>query len=124
MRSCVSFTLPRRRASAVQPQISRRKQPASAKLPAYLCFASLITGFVYPVVAHWVWSSEGWLSVSSPNAVSGGMVDFAGSGVVHMTGGIAAFVGAKIIGPRTGRFDATSACLDLYPCHAAGCGLP
>lgn len=95
-----------------------------AKLPAYLCFASLITGFVYPVVAHWVWSSEGWLSVSSPNAVSGGMVDFAGSGVVHMTGGIAAFVGAKIIGPRTGRFDATSACLDLYPCHAAGCGLP
>lgn len=52
-----------------------------------------------------VWDDVGWASSFNPDAVLGGAIDFAGSGVVHMTGGIAAFWGALIIGPRAGRFD-------------------
>jgi len=53
---------------------------------------------------HWVWSSHGFLSYSSPDSVLGGALDFAGSGVVHLTGGVAALCGAKVIGARPGRF--------------------
>uniref|UniRef100_A0A7N0UMP7 Ammonium transporter n=1 Tax=Kalanchoe fedtschenkoi TaxID=63787 RepID=A0A7N0UMP7_KALFE len=74
---------------------------------AYLIFSFFLSGFVYPVVAHWVWSSSGWLSPSSSSLLFGsGAVDFAGSGVVHLVGGIAGLWGALIEGPRVGRFDA------------------
>ena len=52
-----------------------------------------------------MWDDVGWASSYNPDAVLGGAIDFGGSGVVHMTGGIAAFWGALIIGPRAGRFD-------------------
>ena len=74
-------------------------------LSAYLIYTCFITGFMYPVVVHWVWDESGWLSAFNPNATLTGCVDFAGSGVVHMTGGWSALVGAKIIGPRLGRFE-------------------
>ncbi|XP_055826084.1 ammonium transporter 1 member 3 [Solanum dulcamara] len=74
---------------------------------AYLCFSFFLTGFVYPVVAHWLWSSNGWLSPSSSYLLFGsGAIDFAGSGVVHLVGGIAGFWGSIVEGPRVGRFDA------------------
>ncbi|XP_050237871.1 ammonium transporter 1 member 3 [Mercurialis annua] len=74
---------------------------------AYLVFSFFLTGFVYPVVAHWVWSSTGWLSPNSTHLLFGsGAIDFAGSGVVHLVGAIAGFWGALIEGPRVGRFDA------------------
>ena len=60
-------------------------------------YSVLISGIVYPVVAHWVWSSDGWLYKM-------GMIDFAGSGVVHCTGGVVALCGAITIGPRLNRF--------------------
>jgi Amt family ammonium transporter len=53
------------------------------------------------VVVAWTWSGKGWL-----NHVGAGFFDFAGSGVVHMMGGVGAFCGAKIVGVRTGRFSA------------------
>lgn len=75
---------------------------------AYLIFSFLLTGFVYPVVAHWLWSSAGWLSASSDSSFllfGSGAIDFAGSGVVHLVGGVAGLWGAIIEGPRVGRFD-------------------
>ncbi|KAI3678490.1 hypothetical protein L6452_37785 [Arctium lappa] len=74
---------------------------------AYLIFSFFLTGFVYPVVAHWVWSSNGWLHPGSTSLLFGsGAIDFAGSGVVHLVGGVAGLWGALIEGPRVGRFDA------------------
>ena len=75
-----------------------------AQLISYLVYSTTITLFIYPVVAHWAWSGAGFLSVANADAFYGGVVDFAGSGVVHMTGGVAALCGATVIGPRQGRF--------------------
>lgn len=74
---------------------------------AYLIYSSFLTGFVYPIVSHWLWSQDGWLSATNTgNLLFGsGAIDFAGSGVVHMVGGIAGLWGAFIEGPRIGRFD-------------------
>jgi Amt family ammonium transporter len=73
------------------------------QLGGYCIFCFVMTSFVYPVVVAWTWSTTGWL-----NHVGAGYMDFAGSGVCHLTGGIGALVGCKIVGPRTGRF-----CLDV-----------
>ncbi|KAK4291048.1 hypothetical protein Pmani_036096 [Petrolisthes manimaculis] len=70
---------------------------------AYLIYSVILTAIVYPIVSHWAWSGDGWLA-SEGSAYQ----DFAGSGVVHLTGGIAALVGAVILGPRHGRFDSDS----------------
>jgi len=75
------------------------------KMSAYLCYSLFLTGFVYPVVVHAIWSSNGFLSAFASDPFLGiGMVDFAGSGVVHMTGGATALIAAIILGPRKGRF--------------------
>jgi Amt family ammonium transporter len=81
---------------------------------AYLGYSFFLTAFVYPTVVHWVWDSDGWLSAFKRDDADGnndkllkvGMIDFAGSGVVHMVGGFAGLMGAMIVGPRTGRFGA------------------
>jgi Amt family ammonium transporter len=74
-------------------------------MSAYLCYSLFLTGFVYPVAAHAIWSANGYFSAGNPDAVIGfGMVDFAGSGVVHMTGGCTALYATCILGPRRGRF--------------------
>jgi Amt family ammonium transporter len=75
------------------------------KMQAYLFYSVFLTAFVYPVVVHAIWNGNGFLSAFNSDALAGvGMIDFAGSGVVHMTGGATALVGAIILGPRIGRF--------------------
>lgn len=66
------------------------------KFAAYIVYTILITGIIYPIVVGWQWGG-GWLAER-------GFEDFAGSGLVHMTGGVAAFMGALIIGARIGKF--------------------
>ncbi|HET9933397.1 MAG TPA: ammonium transporter, partial [Polyangiaceae bacterium] len=74
------------------------------KFLSFVLFSFVISTVIYPVYANWVWGG-GWLSALGANYGLGhGHVDFAGSSVVHMTGGVAALVGAKMIGPRIGKF--------------------
>lgn len=65
----------------------------------FMILAAITTALVYPVVGHWGWSASGWLTDL-------GFYDFAGSTIVHLVGGAAAFVAAAILGPRPGKFDA------------------
>jgi len=58
---------------------------------------------VYPVIACWAWNDKGWASAyrADEDALFGcGVLDFAGSGVVHLTGGVGAIIGAWMVGPR------------------------
>ena len=74
-------------------------------LSGYICYTVVITMFIYPVIVHWGWSGDGWISAFNSASFMGGVIDFAGSGIVHMTGGVAALTGAAVVGPRHGRFD-------------------
>ena len=67
------------------------------KFSAYCIYSAAISLFIYPVSGHWIWGG-GWLSQL-------GFHDFAGSTAVHMVGGICAMIGAKILGPRIGKYD-------------------
>ena len=75
------------------------------QMKAYLLYSMLLTGFVYPVIVHAIWSENGFLNYDIENPLLGsGMIDFAGSGVVHLTGGCTALIASKLLGPRKGRF--------------------
>lgn len=67
------------------------------KFIAYVIYSAIISLIIYPVVGHWIWGG-GWLSKL-------GMIDFAGSTVVHSVGGWAALMGALILGPRIGKYN-------------------
>jgi len=76
------------------------------KMSAYIAYSLFLTAFVYPIVVRSVWSPSGFISAFNPDPFRGvGMIDFAGSGVVHMTGGYTALIAAKILGARRGRFE-------------------
>ena len=73
----------------------------------YIVYSIVLTSFIYPVVVHWGWNANGWASAWRENDLlfGCGVTDFAGSGVVHLTGAVAALAGAATVGPRIGRFD-------------------
>ena len=74
------------------------------KITSFVIFSFVISTIIYPVYANWVWGG-GWLSQIGVNFGLGhGHVDFAGSSVVHMTGGVMALVLAKMIGARAGKY--------------------
>jgi Amt family ammonium transporter len=67
------------------------------KFLSYCVYSAVISALIYPIEAHWIWGG-GWLAQL-------GFHDFAGSCAIHMVGGISAIIGAKILGPRIGKFD-------------------
>lgn len=70
---------------------------------AYVSVSLLLTSLTYPMIASWAWNDSGWANPGRDNGTplfGCGVIDFAGSGVVHLTGGTAAFIGCYIIGPR------------------------
>ncbi len=69
------------------------------KFLSYCVYSAVISALIYPIEAHWIWGG-GWLAQL-------GFHDYAGSTAIHMVGGIAALVGAKILGPRIGKFTKT-----------------
>ena len=81
------------------------------KLWPFFLFAAILSGIIYPIVMGWQWGG-GWLA-------STGFSDFAGSTLVHSTGGAAALAGAMIIGPRLGRFTKSGAPAPLKPFAAS-----
>jgi ammonium transporter, Amt family len=73
---------------------------------SFIVYGFFIAGIVYPLYANWVWGG-GWLSqLGKMFSLGHGHLDFAGSSVVHMTGGVAALAGAIVLGPRLGKFKA------------------
>jgi len=82
------------------------------KLSSYLLLVVVMTGFIYPVVGHWVWGG-GWISQL-------GFIDFAGSTVVHLTGAAGALVAAWLIGPRIGKY--TDKSVNVIPGHSIPLG--
>jgi ammonium transporter, Amt family len=77
------------------------------KFSAFIVFGFFMSMFVYPIFANWVWGA-GWLSqLGAQFGLGHGHVDFAGSSVVHLVGGVAALAGAIVIGPRIGKYTKT-----------------
>ncbi|MFZ2378334.1 MAG: ammonium transporter [Trichococcus flocculiformis] len=66
------------------------------KFSSYLVYSFIISLLIYPISGHWIWGG-GWLAQM-------GFIDFAGSTAVHMVGGVAALVGAAVVGPRIGKY--------------------
>ena len=73
------------------------------KFISYLVYSLVISAFIYPFEAHWIWGG-GWLSTLTIGSWTG-FHDYAGSTVVHMVGGVSALIGAKILGARIGKYD-------------------
>ncbi|MBQ5969439.1 MAG: ammonium transporter [Clostridia bacterium] len=88
------------------------------KFLSYCIYSGVISALIYPIEAHWIWGG-GWLSEL-------GFHDFAGSCAIHMVGGISALIGAKILGPRIGKFnrDAAGAVtkVNAFPGHSIALG--
>ncbi len=88
------------------------------KFLSYCIYSAVISALIYPIEAHWIWGG-GWLSQI-------GFHDFAGSCAIHMVGGISALVGAKILGPRIGKFntdkDGKVTKVNAFPGHSIPLG--
>ena len=88
------------------------------KFLSYCIYSGVISALIYPIEAHWIWGG-GWLAQI-------GFHDFAGSCAIHMVGGISALVGAKILGPRIGKFntdkDGKITKVNAFPGHSLPLG--
>jgi len=82
------------------------------QLKGFVTYSIIMTSIIYPVVVYWGWSGKGWLYYTDDDGVDKSTVgpwymDFAGSGLVHLVGGVGAICGAVVVGPRDGRWDPT-----------------
>jgi ammonium transporter, Amt family len=80
---------------------------------AYIAVVVVMTLFIYPVVGHWIWQGDGWLTAL-------GFTDFAGSTVVHLTGAVGALVMAAMVGPRAGKY--AKGVVNVIPGHSIPLG--
>ncbi len=87
------------------------------KFRPYIIYTALAAGVIYPIAGHWVWGAGGWLYKM-------GMLDFAGSAVVHAVGGWSALAAVFVLGPRTGKYneDGTMNVLPAHNMHLAFLG--
>jgi Amt family ammonium transporter len=87
------------------------------KFRPYIIYTALAAGLIYPIAGHWVWGAGGWLYKL-------GMLDFAGSAVVHAVGGWSALAAVFVLGPRTGKYneDGTMNVLPAHNMHLAFLG--
>jgi Amt family ammonium transporter len=87
------------------------------KFRPYIIYTALAAGLIYPIAGHWVWGVDGWLGKL-------GMLDFAGSAVVHAVGGWSALAAVMVLGPRTGKYneDGTMNVLPAHNMHLAFLG--
>ena len=79
------------------------------KFAPYMFFTVLCTGIIYPVAGHWVWGANGWLQQL-------GMIDFAGSAVVHAVGGWSALAAVLVLGPRKEKYNCDGS-INVIPAH-------
>ncbi|MCE5287024.1 MAG: ammonium transporter [Pelosinus sp.] len=79
------------------------------KFGPYIIFSFVATVVIYPLAGHWVWATDGWLNKL-------GMMDFAGSAVVHSLGGWASLAAVLVLGPRTGKFNKDGS-MNIMPGH-------
>jgi Amt family ammonium transporter len=85
------------------------------KFRSFVYYVLFMTAVVYPIFGNWVWGG-GWLAALGVNLNLGkGFVDFAGSSVIHMTGGVAALAGCRILGPRIGKYNRDGSLNVLLP---------
>jgi len=68
---------------------------------SHFIFVIIMCSFIYPIAAFWIWNPDGWMFPGNRF----GVIDWAGGGVVHITGGFAGLIGTWITGPRVGRFE-------------------
>jgi ammonium transporter, Amt family len=80
---------------------------------AYMALVVVMTAVIYPVVGHWIWQGDGWLTAL-------GFTDFAGSTVVHLTGAVGALVVAAMVGPRFGKY--AKGVVNVIPGHSIPLG--
>jgi Amt family ammonium transporter len=101
----VAFWLYQYAFSAASTTIVAGTLAERCQMSAYFYYSVMLSGFVYPVNVHSVWSPHGFLSGDNDDPLFGvGVLDIAGSGVVHITGGITALIATWVLGPRRGRF--------------------
>ena len=92
------------------------------KFIGFVMMGLWVSMFIYPLIGGWVWGG-GWLqNLGRTMSLGNGAVDFAGSGVVHMIGGTIALVGALVIGPRIGKFNADGTA-NTIPGHSMALGV-
>lgn len=79
------------------------------KFGPYIIYTALAAGLIYPIAGHWVWGVDGWLGKL-------GMLDFAGSAVVHSVGGWSALAAVLVLGPRSGKYNEDGT-INVLPAH-------
>lgn len=76
-----------------------------SRMSSYIAYSLFMVAFAYPIIVHSMWSANGFLSPTTEDPLLGvGAIDFSGSGVVHLAGGVTALIATSLLGARKGRF--------------------